>query len=196
MSDRSFCRSLQKSEWAVVPFLLFSKEQQKEWSFFALSKRSTKRAMAHLLFQKEQKRKIEQSLIFKLSKWPTLAAGLGNRSFAHLLMVHFRSFQMSDWSIARSFALCKRANEQSLFALFKRATKREIALLLFQKERSLFCSFKKSERAKMSKKWAIFQIAHFLLKKRAIAHFQNERMPNPVNDASSLLFYHFHYSET
>ncbi|MBM3939225.1 MAG: hypothetical protein FJ333_11320 [Sphingomonadales bacterium] len=36
----------------------------------------------------------------------------------------------------------------SFFALFKRATKRVIALLLFQKEqqkeRSLFCSFKES----------------------------------------------------
>jgi len=75
-------------------------------------------------------------------------------------------------------------SDRSFLALFKRATKRAIALLLFQKEQqkewSLFRSFKKSDeksdrsfalsnRAK-DQKWA---------KKRAIAHFQNERMPNP-----------------
>jgi len=56
-------------------------------------------------------------------------------------------------------------NNRSFFALFKRATKRAIALLLFQKERQkerLFRSFKKSgeksdrffalSRAKMSEK--------------------------------------------
>jgi len=46
-------------------------------------------------------------------------------------------------------------SDRSFFALFKRAMKRAIALLLFQKERqkeqSLIFSFKKSERAKISK---------------------------------------------
>jgi len=78
-----------------------------------------------------------------------------------------RSFQKSECAIA----------------LFKRTMKRAIALSLFQKERwkerSLICSFKKSERAKMSEKWVIFQIAHFSIKKRAIAHFQSEQMVNP-----------------
>jgi len=40
-------------------------------------------------------------------------------------------------------------SDRSFFALFKRATKTAIALLLFQKERQkerlLFCSFKKSD---------------------------------------------------
>jgi len=66
-----------------------------------------------LLFQKERNSKNEQkmsdfpnfsffaqkkerSLIFKMSKWTTLAAGLGNRSFAHSLIAHFHSFQKSD----------------------------------------------------------------------------------------------------
>jgi len=75
-------------------------------------------------------------------------------------------------------------SDRSFFALFKRATKRAIALSLFSKERPkerlLFRSFKKSDpsfkesdrsfalskRAKISKKWAIFQIANFLLKKK------------------------------
>jgi len=66
-------------------------------------------------------------------------------------------------------------SDRSFFTLFKRATKREMALLLFQKERqkeqSLIHSFKKSKRAKMSKKLAIFQIAHFSLKKKSDRSF-------------------------
>jgi len=104
---------------------------------------------------------------------------LGNHSFAHLLnrspLIFRRAivwllaqslFKKSEWAIALFFALCKRAKEGSLLcrsfekrewaialfvALFKRATKRVIAL---------------------SRKWA---------EKRAIAHFQNERMPNPAS---------------
>jgi len=164
----------------------------------------------------------------ELAFWGSLATRVGQsliRSFAHRsfpLIAHFRSFQKSDWTIARSFALLKkermsdcsfcrslqksewalalfllfskeRPKEWSLFCSFKksdkksyrsfalsnRATKRAIALLLFRKEWK-----SKNERkwAKMCKKWAIFQIDHFSLKKRAIAHFQNERMPNPAVD--------------
>jgi len=98
---------------------------------------------------------------------------------AHLLIAKeqlsnlslIRSLQKSDWTICRSFAHCKRAIERFV-AHPHIAKERLLAQLLFR-------SFKKSERAKMSEKWAISQIAHFLLKKRAIAHFQNERLPNP-----------------
>jgi len=66
----------------------------------------------------------------------------------------FRCFlQKSEWAIA-------------LFLLFSKER---------PKERSLFCSFKKSdkksERAKMSEKWAIFQNAHFSLKKKSDRSF-------------------------
>jgi len=91
--------------------------------------------------------------------FPFTISGLGHRSLAHLLIAHFRSFQKSNWAIACSFALLKRANDRTLFlalfakewmsdcaffalcksdrsfALSKRVTKRGITLLLFQKER-------------------------------------------------------------
>jgi len=92
-------------------------------------------------------------------------------------------------------------------ALFKRATKRAITLSLFQKERqkerslfqkeqraerslfqkeqraerSLLCSFKKNESAKMSKKWAIFQIAHFSLKKKSDRSFSKWANAQPCS---------------
>jgi len=87
-------------------------------------------------------------------------------AIAHLLITHFRSFQKSDWAITRSFALLKRANEQSLFfrsfqksnqksdrsfALSKKATKRAIALSLFKKsDENSNRSFALSKRVKMS----------------------------------------------
>jgi len=95
------------------------------------------------------------------SKWANGQPWLQGWAIAHSLIAHVRSFQKSDWAIARLFALLKTAIERSLFlllfakeqmrdrsffalfkratkraiALSKRATKRAIALLLFQKER-------------------------------------------------------------
>jgi len=73
MSDRSFRRSLQKSECAIALFKRVTKRA------IALSKRATKRAIALSLFQKEQQKerslfrsKKERLLIFKMSKCPTL----------------------------------------------------------------------------------------------------------------------------
>jgi len=133
--------------------------------------------------------------------------GLGNRSFAHLLIAHFLSFQKSNWAIAHSFALLKRANEQSLFsllfakgrialfsALFKRANerslffcsikksnKRAIAILLFQKEqRKERLLFLKERKSKNEQKMSNFPICSFLAKKKEhIDHFQNKQMANP-----------------
>jgi len=65
LSDRSFCRSLQKSEWAIALFgalckranerslfsALFAKEWMSDRSLFALFKRATKRAIALTLFR-------------------------------------------------------------------------------------------------------------------------------------------------
>jgi len=45
----------------------------------------------------------------------TTVPGLGNRSFAQSLIAHFRSFQKSECVIALFVALCKGANERSLF---------------------------------------------------------------------------------
>jgi len=98
------------------------------------------------------------------------------RSFALLKRVNerslfFRSFQKSDQMSDRSFAFSKRATKRA-FALSKRATKK----------RSLFRSFKKSEREKMSEKWAIFQIAHFSLKKKSHRSFSKWANAQPCPD--------------
>jgi len=69
-------------------------------------------------------------------------------------------------------ALCKGA-----IALLKRENERSLFLSLFSKDNvKNDCSFAFSKRAKMSKKLAIFQIAHFSLKKRAIPHYQYEQI--------------------
>jgi len=99
---------------AIEQSLFFCSFQKSDGSF-TLSKRATKRAIAHSLFQKEQKsekkqkmsdfpncsffaQKKEQLLIFKISKWPTLAAGVGNRSFAHRSFLLISKDQLSDCS--------------------------------------------------------------------------------------------------
>jgi len=185
MSNRSFCHSLQKSKWVIALFCSFQKSNKKSDCSFALSTRakkqklaknkrfskwllfgSKKRASAH--FQNEQMAnpgcRVGQSLIcsFAHCSFPLLSKErLSNR----LLIC---SFKKSDWAIALFVALCIRAI--ALFLLFSKEQ---------QKEQLLFCSFKKSDKksngsfalskrakAKMSKKWEIFQIAHFSLKKK------------------------------
>jgi len=96
---------------------------------------------------------------------PYCIAGLGNRSFAHHSFLLFSKEQLSDRLLICSFkksecaiALCKR-----VIALSKTA----IAHSLFQKEQKLA----KNER--------FSKLLIFCSKKRTIAHFQNERMPNP-----------------
>jgi len=100
------------------------------------------------------------------------------RSFAHCSFPLFSKERLSDRSFCCSLQKSKWAI--ALFSLFSKER---------QKERSLFRSFKKndeksnrsftlSKRAK-EQKWGIWKIANFLLKKRAIAHFQNEQMANP-----------------
>jgi len=92
-------------------------------------------------------------------------------------------------------------SDHSFFVLFKKATKRTIALSLFQKERqkeqSLFRSFKKSDKksypsfalskrgkSKNEQKMRDFpNRLFFAQKKRAITHFHFERMPNPDSRA-------------
>jgi len=202
LSDCLLIRSFKKSKWAIALFSLFSKELPKERSLFQKEWQKEQSLFQkeqwkeRSLFQKERKSENEQKmsnfpnrsffaqkkerlLIFKMSKWTALAAGLGNCSFAH-----FHSFQKSDWAIALFVALCKRANERLLFfcsfqksneksdcsfALSKRATKRAIAHSLFQKE----------QKSKNEQKMSNFPNHSFFFKKRVIAHFQNERMPNP-----------------
>jgi len=65
-----------------------------------------------------------------------------------------RSFQKSDQKSERSFALSKRAIALSLFQKQR------------QKERSLFRSFKKSERTKMSEKMSYFPNRSFFAQKK------------------------------
>jgi len=90
-------------------------------SFFALFKRATKRAIALIApFQNKQMHN-------------PAAAGLGNRSFAHRSFLLFSKEQMSDRSLWCSFQNSEWAIAL-FFALFKRATKRAIALSVFQKE--------------------------------------------------------------
>jgi len=110
--------------------LLICSLKKSEWAitlFVALCKRAIERSLAHLLFKKER---------------------MSNCSFR-------RSLQKSDCLLIRS--LKKSEWAITLFvALFKRATKRAIALLFFQKER----------KSKNEQKWAILKIAHFSLKKK------------------------------
>jgi len=181
MSDRSFCSSLQKSEWAIALFCSFQKSDEKSDRSFALSKRATKRVIKERMSENEH----------KMSGFPNRSFFAQKRAIAHVqnkqlanpgcrvgqLLIcsfaHFRSFQKSDWAIPCSFALLKRAIERSLLSLFsllfakERMSDRSFSLFSKErrKERSLFRSFKKSKRAKMSKKWEILQIAHFSLKK-------------------------------
>jgi len=197
MSNRSFWGSLQKSEWAIAHFLLFSKEQPKDWLLFCSFKKSSKKSdRSFILSKRATKRASEQkwaknerfskSLIFRSKK--LALAHFQNGAIAYLLIIHFRSFQKSNWAITGSFALLKKANERSLFsalfakermsdrsffALFKRVTKRAIALLLFlkewQKEWSLFCSFKKSDK----KERLLFQKEQKGKNERKMSNFPN-----------------------
>jgi len=66
MSNRSFRRSLQKSEWAIALFLLFSKEQPKERSTLD---RAGKQGWAIALFKRANEQAIAQSLFWKKGKW-------------------------------------------------------------------------------------------------------------------------------
>jgi len=138
MSDHLLCHYLQKSEGAIVLFVALLK-RAKEWSlFFDLSKRARKWA----------KKMSDRSV----SIW-TNAKQSFICSFAQLLIAHFQKSncaialqkeQMEDCSFCHSL--------QKSDGFFVALLKREMALLLFQKEW-------KSE-------WVI-------------AHFLNERMPNP-----------------
>jgi len=89
--------------------------------------------------------KKEKKSDWSFSKWTNAQPSEQGWAIAHLLIAHFRSFQKSDWAIARSFALLKRATEQLLF------------LLLFAKEQMSDRSF---QRSLQKSKWAI---ALFLL---------------------------------
>jgi len=106
---------------------LSKKSDKKSDRSFALSKR-TKMSEQWAIFQIAyfSLKKKEQSLIFKMSKFPTLDVGLGNRSFPllskerlsnHLLI---RSFKKSDRSFCCSFkksdrSFSKWANAQPWF---------------------------------------------------------------------------------
>jgi len=82
-------------------------------------------------------------------------------------------------------AHCKRAIER-FFAHCKRAIEQFVTHLLIAKERSLteslFRSFALSKRVKeqkLAKNERFPKSLIFCSKKRAIAHFQNEPLPNP-----------------
>jgi len=93
------------------------------------------------------------------------------RSLAKLL---FKKELKIDRSLCRSFEKSDCAIVHTI-RLFKRATKRAIAPLLFQKE----C------KSKNEQKMCNFSNRSFFALKKAIAHFQNERMPKPA-----LFFFH------
>jgi len=53
--------------------------------------------------------------------------------------------------------------------------------LLFSKEQQITLSlFQKEQKSENEQKMSDFPNCSFFAKKRAIAHFQNERMPNPA----------------
>jgi len=127
------------------------------------------------------------------------------RSFAaHLLFAKEKmsncllicSLQKSDWVIYRIFAHCKRAIEQ--FVAHSLIAKERLSNLLLicslQKsdwgiccsfahcKRAIACSIALSKRAKMSKKRAISQITHFLLKKKSDRSFSKWAIAQPCKE--------------
>jgi len=187
--DCSFFALFKRATKRAIAPLVFQKERQKELWFFPSFMKSD--CSFTLSKKAEEQKRAKNELFSKLlifaqkksycsfSKWTNAqpcSCKVGQLlicSFAHH---SFRSFQKSDWAIARSFTLLKKANERLLFSsLFAKEgmsnrsfwhslqkSKWAIALfllvskerpkerLLFQKEQqkelSLFCSLKKSNQ--------------------------------------------------
>jgi len=195
--ERSLIRFLEKSEKRAIAHLLFKKERSVICSF----EKSKKRAIAHSLFYMEQQNERLLFRSFSKSKWATdclitllKRAEMSNERLPNLgqsLMAHFRSLQKNDWAIYCSFTHCKRAIERFVaHSLIVKEQMSDCSLICSLQKRkwAIVCSFALFKRAiarsialsKRAKNERFPKLLIFHSKKWAIAHFQNERLPNPA----------------
>jgi len=148
--------------WAIAHSLIRS------WFIFALFKRAI--VLAQIFHPVD-------SYLLELARVGQLLIP----SFAHGSFMLFSIEQLCDrslicslkWAIALFVALCKSIkSDRSLRHSFE---KNEWAI-----------AFSKRGKEQKISEWAIFQIPHFSLKKRVIAHFQNSKWTN-----AQLLIYSF-----
>jgi len=171
MCDRTFFRSLKMCNR----------------TFFALWKCANLRSHILLLFKNVRMcystffrslKKFEKSVIAQSLYWNEQMCENVRKKCKIRTFSNIRSFRKSDCAIALFATLWKCANVQShILLLFKNVQMWDRTFLALwkcvKKCASTHSLFRKSECAN-------FQIALFSHKKRAIVHFQNVRLPNPV----------------